>query len=54
MHAHTLQPGQFELLDKSLKLLSADIRFEGTIPPSPYLDIKAESGNAHPEGNNQK
>lgn len=35
--------GRFDLLDKTLKLVSAEVRFEGAIPPSPFLDIKAES-----------
>ena len=31
--------GRFDLLDRTLKLDNATIKFQGSIPPSPYLDI---------------
>ncbi|PZP38573.1 MAG: hypothetical protein DI585_06995, partial [Pseudomonas fluorescens] len=33
--------GTFTLLDRSLKLTDSVISFEGPVPPSPYLDVKA-------------
>lgn len=33
--------GQFTLLDRTLQLADTSVRFEGPIPPSPYLDVKA-------------
>ena len=35
--------GKFALLDRTLDLKKAVMRFEGKVPPSPYLDISAES-----------
>lgn len=35
--------GRFTLLDRNLELANAVLRFEGQIPPSPYLDIQAKS-----------
>lgn len=33
--------GHYTLLDRTLDLADTNIRFEGPIPPSPYLDVKA-------------
>ena len=35
--------GTFDVLDRNLKITTGAIRFEGAIPPSPFLDITAES-----------
>ncbi len=35
--------GQFTLLDRTLQLQNTSVRFEGAVPPSPYLDVNAVS-----------
>ncbi|TNE32507.1 MAG: hypothetical protein EP349_01425 [Alphaproteobacteria bacterium] len=35
--------GRYEELGKTFNILRADLRFQGTIPPSPYLDILTET-----------
>jgi translocation and assembly module TamB len=35
--------GRFALLDRDLKLTDATLRFNGPIPPSPFLDVTAET-----------
>ncbi|MBL1147011.1 MAG: hypothetical protein D8M28_04855 [Proteobacteria bacterium] len=35
--------GRYEELGKNFNILRADLRFQGTIPPSPYLDILTET-----------
>lgn len=39
----TSQRGKFTLLDRTLKLAQTTLRFEGSVPPSPYLSVKATS-----------
>ena len=35
--------GKFTLFDRVLSLETATLRFEGAVPPSPYLDVKADT-----------
>lgn len=41
--AFNARRGRFALLDRTLTLSNAALRFEGHIPPSPFLDIQAAS-----------
>lgn len=42
------QRGTFVLLDRVMQLDAATVRFDGPIPPSPFLDVKASTKvNAH-------
>ncbi|TKW60491.1 MAG: hypothetical protein DI628_06200 [Blastochloris viridis] len=35
--------GSFTLIDRTLQLADSALRFEGAIPPSPFLDVKAKT-----------
>lgn len=41
--AFKAEHGRFSLLDQELKLTAATLRFNGPIPPSPFLDISAQT-----------